>query len=65
MEKFQEDYVSIDIRVKAYVRVGYRFEEDITNNLHELVEDNLNVTSDSDKLIIKDTEIKGDIEWIN
>lgn len=62
MEKFQEDYVSIDIRVKAYVRVGYRFEEDITNNLHELVEDNLNVTSDSDKLIIKDTEIKGDIE---
>lgn len=62
MEKFQEDYVSIDIRVKAYVRVGYRFEEDITNNLHELVEDNLNVTSDSDRLIIKDTEIKGDIE---
>ncbi|VEV89219.1 hypothetical protein [Staphylococcus phage Stab22] len=62
MEKFQEDYVSIDVRVKAYVRVGYRFEEDITNNLHELVEDNLNVTSDSDKLIIKDTEIKGDIE---
>ena len=65
MEKFQEDYVNIDIRVKAYVRVGYRYEEDITNNLHELVEDNLNVTSDSDKLIIKDTEIKGDIEWIN
>ena len=65
MEKFQEDYVSIDIRVKAYVRVGYRFEEDITNNLYELVEDNLNVTSDSDNLIIKDTEIKGDIEWIN
>lgn len=62
MEKFQEDYVNIDIRVKAYVRVGYRYEEDITNNLHELVEDNLNVTSDSDKLIIKDTEIKGDIE---
>lgn len=62
MEKFQEDYVNIDVRVKAYVRVGYRFEEDITNNLHELVEDNLNVTSDSDKLIIKDTEIKGDIE---
>lgn len=65
MEKFQEDYVNIDVRVKAYVRVGYRYEEDITNNLHELVEDNLNVTSDSDKLIIKDTEIKGDIEWIN
>ena len=65
MEKFQEDYVSIDIRVKAYVRVGYRFEEDITNNLHELVEDNLNVTSDSDNLVIKDAEIKGDIEWIN
>ena len=65
MEKFKEDYVNIDIRVKAYVRVGYRYEEDITNNLHELVEDNLNVTSDSDKLIIKDTEIKGDIEWIN
>ena len=64
MEKFQEDYVNIDVRVKAYVRVGYRYEEDITNNLHELVEDNLNVTSDSDKLIIKDTEIKGDIEWI-
>ncbi|AFV50751.1 hypothetical protein F867_gp099 [Staphylococcus phage JD007] len=62
MEKFQEDYVNIDIRVKAYVRVGYRYEEDITNNLHELVEDNLNVTSDSDSLIIKDTEIKGDIE---
>ncbi|QDJ97491.1 hypothetical protein FMLHJGGC_00113 [Staphylococcus phage BSwM-KMM1] len=62
MEKFQEDYVSIDIRVKAYVRVGYRFEEDITNNLHELVEDNINITSDSDNLIIKDTEIKGDIE---
>lgn len=62
MEKFQEDYVSIDIRVKAYVRVGYRFEEDITNNLHELVEDNLNVTSDSDNLVIKDAEIKGDIE---
>ncbi|UJQ43397.1 hypothetical protein [Staphylococcus phage vB_Sau_P68] len=62
MEKFQEDYVNIDVRVKAYVRVGYRYEEDITNNLHELVEDNLNVTSDSDKLIIKDTEIKGDIE---
>ncbi|BDA82374.1 hypothetical protein [Staphylococcus phage vB_SsapH-Golestan-105-M] len=62
MEKFQEDYVSIDIRVKAYVRVGYRFEEDITNNLHELVEDNISITSDSDKLIIKDTEIKGDIE---
>lgn len=65
MEKFQEDYVNIDVRVKAYVRVGYRYEEDITNNLHELVEDNLNVTSDSDKLTIKDTEIKGDIEWIN
>ena len=65
MEKFQEDYVNIDVRVKAYVRVGYRYKEDITNNLHELVEDNLNVTSDSDKLIIKDTEIKGDIEWIN
>ena len=65
MEKFQEDYVNIDVRVKAYVRVGYRYEEDITNNLHELVEDNLNVTSDSDKLIIKDTEIKGDIKWIN
>lgn len=65
MEKFQEDYVNIDVRVKAYVRVGYRYEEDITNNLHELVEDNLNVTSDSDNLIIKDTEIKGDIEWIN
>lgn len=62
MEKFQEDYVSIDIRVKAYVRVGYRFEEDITNNLHDLVEDNINITSDSDNLIIKDTEIKGDIE---
>lgn len=62
MEKFQEDYVNIDVRVKAYARVGYRYEEDITNNLHELVEDNLNVTSDSDKLIIKDTEIKGDIE---
>ncbi|XWX30460.1 hypothetical protein SRWNGXVU_CDS0021 [Staphylococcus phage PG-2021_16] len=62
MEKFQEDYVSVDIRVKAYVRVGYRFEEDITNNLHELVEDNINITSDSDNLIIKDTEIKGDIE---
>ncbi|MGI4693975.1 hypothetical protein ACR2XS_25110 [Klebsiella pneumoniae] len=62
MEKFQEDYVNIDIRVKAYVRVGYTYEEDITNNLHELVEDNLNVTSDSDNLIIKDTEIKGDIE---
>ncbi|XWX29783.1 hypothetical protein WOJGOHIN_CDS0023 [Staphylococcus phage PG-2021_87] len=62
MEKFQEDYVNIDVRVKAYVRVGYRYEEDITNNLHELVEDNLNVTSDSDNLIIKDTEIKGDIE---
>ncbi|AFN38080.1 hypothetical protein LM12_0180 [Staphylococcus phage vB_SauM_LM12] len=62
MEKLQEDYVNIDIRVKAYVRVGYRYEEDITNNLHELVEDNLNVTSDSDNLIIKDTEIKGDIE---
>ena len=65
MEKFQEDYVNIDVRVRAYVRVGYRYEEDITNNLHELVEDNLNVTSDSDNLIIKDTEIKGDIEWIN
>lgn len=65
MEKLQEDYVSIDIRVKAYVRVGYRYEEDITDNLHELVEDNLNVISDSDNLIIKDTEIKGDIEWIN
>lgn len=62
MEKFQEDYVNIDVRVKAYARVGYRYEEDITNNLHELVEDNLNVTSDSDNLIIKDTEIKGDIE---
>ncbi|WLY86929.1 hypothetical protein 355Saur083PP_00165 [Staphylococcus phage 355Saur083PP] len=62
MEKLQEDYVNIDIRVKAYVRVGYRYEEDITNNLHELVEDNLNVTSDSDNLIIKYTEIKGDIE---
>lgn len=62
MEKFQEDYVNIDVRVKAYVRVGYRYEEDITNNLHELVEDNLNVTSNSDNLIIKDTEIKGDIE---
>lgn len=62
MEKFQEEHVSIDIRVKAYVRVGYRFEEDITNNLHELVEDNLNVTSDSDNLVIKDAEIKGDIE---
>ena len=65
MEKFQEEHVSIDIRVKAYVRVGYRFEEDITNNLYELVEDNINITSDSDNLIIKDTEIKGDIEWIN
>lgn len=62
MEKFQEDYVNIDVRVKAYARVGYRYEEDITNNLHELVEDNLNVTSNSDSLIIKDTEIKGDIE---
>lgn len=62
MEKFQEDYVNIDVRVKAYARVGYRYEEDITNNLHELVEDNLNITSDSDNLIIKDTEIKGDIE---
>ncbi|AFF28523.1 hypothetical protein [Staphylococcus phage SA3] len=62
MEKFQEDYVNIDVRVKAYVRVGYRYEEDITNNLHELVEDNLTVISDSDNLIIKDTEIKGDIE---
>lgn len=62
MKKIQEDYVSIDVRVKAYVRVDYRFEEDITNNLHELVEDNLIVTSDSDNLIIKDTEIKGDIE---
>ena len=62
MEKFQEDYVNIDVRVKAYVRVGYRYEEDITNNLHELVEDNINITSDSDNLIIKDTEIKGDIE---
>uniref|UniRef100_A0AAU6MXN1 Uncharacterized protein n=1 Tax=Staphylococcus phage 184DA TaxID=3110532 RepID=A0AAU6MXN1_9CAUD len=62
MEKFQEEYVNIDIRVKAYVRVGYRYEEDITDNLHELVEDNLNVISDSDNLIIKDTEIKGDIE---
>lgn len=61
MEKFQEDYVNIDVRVKAYVRVGYRYEEDITNNLHELVEDNLTVISDSDNLIIKDTEIKGDI----
>lgn len=61
MEKFQEDYVSIDIRVKAYVRVGYRFEEDITNNLHELVEDNISITSDSDNLIIKNTEIKGDM----
>lgn len=62
MEKFQEDYVNVDVRVKAYVRVGYRYEEDITNNLHELVEDNLNITSGSDNLIIKDTEIKGDIE---
>ncbi|VEV88406.1 hypothetical protein [Staphylococcus phage Stab23] len=62
MEKFQEDYVNIDVRVKAYVRVGYRYEEDITNNLHELVEDNLNITSGSENLIIKDTEIKGDIE---
>lgn len=62
MEKFQEDYVNIDVRVKAYARVGYRYEEDITNNLHELVEDNLTVISDSDNLIIKDTEIKGDIE---
>ncbi|BAO09423.1 hypothetical protein X577_gp130 [Staphylococcus phage S25-4] len=62
MEKFQEDYVNIDVRVKAYVRVGYRYEEDITNNLYELVEDNLTVISDSDNLIIKDTEIKGDIE---
>ncbi|UXR08174.1 hypothetical protein [Staphylococcus phage vB_ScaM-V1SC04] len=62
MEKFQEEYVNIDVRVKAYARVGYRYEEDITNNLQELVEDNLNVTSDSDRLIIKDTEIKGDIE---
>ncbi|ARM69325.1 hypothetical protein vBSauS24_182 [Staphylococcus phage vB_Sau_S24] len=62
MEKFQEDYVNIDVRVKAYARVGYRYEEDITNNLHELVEDNLNITSDSENLIIKDTEIKGDIE---
>lgn len=62
MEKFQEEYVNIDIRVKAYVRVGYRYEEDITDNLHELVEDNLNVISDSDNLVIKDTEIKGDIE---
>lgn len=62
MEKFQEDYVNIDVRVKAYVRVGYRYEEDITNNLHELVEDNLNITSGSENLIIKDVEIKGDIE---
>ena len=62
MEKFQEDYVNIDVRVKAYARVGYRYEEDITNNLHELVEDNLNITSGSENLIIKDTEIKGDIE---
>lgn len=62
MEKFQEDYVNIDVRVKAYVRVGYRYEEDITNNLHELVEDNLNITSGSENLIIKDAEIKGDIE---
>lgn len=62
MEKFQEGYVNIDVRVKAYVHVGYRYEEDITNNLHELVEDNLTVISDSDNLIIKDTEIKGDIE---
>lgn len=62
MEKFQEEYVNIDVRVKAYARVGYRYEEDITNNLHELVEDNLNIASDSENLIIKDTEIKGDIE---
>lgn len=62
MEKFQEEYVNIDVRVKAYARVGYRYEEDITNNLYELVEDNLNITSDSDNLIIKDIEIKGDIE---
>lgn len=62
MEKFQEDYVNIDVRVKAYARVGYRYEEDITNNLHELVEDNLNITSGSENLIIKDAEIKGDIE---
>lgn len=62
MEKFQEDYVNIDVRVKAYARVGYRYEEDITNNLHELVEDNLNIMSGSENLIIKDAEIKGDIE---
>lgn len=65
MENIEESYVTIPLNVKATVRVRYRDEQDITNNLHELVEDSIEVVSHSDQLIIQDTEVKGEIEWKN
>lgn len=65
MENIEESYVTIPLNVKATVRVRYRDEQDITNNLHELVEDSIEVVSHSDQLLIQDTEVKGEIEWKN
>lgn len=62
MENIEESYVTIPLNVKATVRVRYRDEQDITNNLHELVEDSIEVVSHSDQLLIQDTEVKGEIE---
>lgn len=56
-ELLNED-VTITVEIQANADVGYLDEYDITNNLHELIEDNLNIESFSGGLRIKDTKIK-------
>lgn len=61
MEKFEKTDVVINIKVKATANIPYRDDYDITNNLHEIVEDNLFVASSSANLLIQSREI-GDID---
>ncbi|ANT44719.1 hypothetical protein HOR18_gp056 [Staphylococcus phage vB_SscM-1] len=56
-EVLNED-ITITIEVKANADVGYIDEYDITNNLRELVDDNLKVESYSGCLRLQDVNIK-------
>lgn len=58
MPELMNEDVTITVEIQASADVGYLDEYDITNNLHELIEDNLNIESYSGGLRIKDTNIK-------
>lgn len=58
MKELLNEDVTITVEIKASADVGYIDDYDITNNISELVNDNLSIESFSDGLRIKDVNVK-------